>query len=275
MSDIETKPQITVPGQTSNTIERNGVAALQKLLVNGFPRVSPLSGIDYIRFLATVHLDRNVERYFEIGTQYGPSLNCARKQAVAVDPKFLFDKEAWRSRPGIQLFEMTSDDFFATHNPATLLGGAIDLAFIDGMHLSEYVLRDFINTEVHCAPGGIIVLHDVIPQNFEMAERRRNGGARKDRELANAWTGDVWRVLPILQRERPLLQIDVLDCKPTGLAIISNLDPTSRKLAYLANDLEKELTHGDPPEAEFWSFITDIKLISSRKPLKSWLKESS
>ncbi|HET6606129.1 MAG TPA: class I SAM-dependent methyltransferase, partial [Rhodopila sp.] len=120
---------------------------LQRRHTNGLLRVSPLTGIHYIEFLWRLHRQRQVGRYLEIGTQRGVSLGCAAGRAIAIDPHFLLDKATWAARPDTHLFEMTSDDFFAAHDPHSVLGGPIDLAFIDGMHLSEFVLRDFINVE--------------------------------------------------------------------------------------------------------------------------------
>jgi hypothetical protein len=44
------------------------------------------------------------------------------------------------------------------------------------------------------------------------------------------WTGDVWRTLLLLRRVRPDLQITVLDAAPTGLVLITNLNPASTLL---------------------------------------------
>src|SRR5256885_12302956 len=47
---------------------------------------------------------------------------------------------------------------FAEHDLSKELGGRpVDLAFIDGMHLFEFALRDFVNLERYCAPGSTIL----------------------------------------------------------------------------------------------------------------------
>ena len=58
---------------------------------------------------------------------------------------------------------MTSDEFFAKFDPRDALGSKIDLAFLDGQHLFEYVLRDFMNTEAVCEENSFILLHDCSP----------------------------------------------------------------------------------------------------------------
>jgi hypothetical protein len=241
-----------------------GTITLARVTVDGCERVAPLGGMPYLEFLQALHVKRKVRRYLEIGTQHGDSLKIARGNAVAIDPDFKLNRILWSLRRRIHLFKTTSDAYFSAHDPRAALGGPIELAFIDGMHLSEYVLRDFINVERHCSPGSLIVLHDALPQNFEMTERQRRTGARRDQSLAQAWTGDVWRMVPLLRRERPDLRIEVFDCPPTGLVLVTNLDPTSRPLHGRLDQLTRELTASTPSESEFWSFIESLTVLSSR-----------
>src|SRR5205814_560630 len=46
----------------------------------------------------------------------------------------------------------------------------------------------------------------------------------------NGWAGDVWKLLPILQEFRPDLNLNVVAVRPTGLGIVTNLDPSSTTL---------------------------------------------
>jgi hypothetical protein len=236
---------------------------LHRIMTDGLARVSPIGGTHYLKFLDCLHRQRRIGRYLEIGTQRGMSLNCASCRSVAIDPEFLLDKAQWAARPGINLFEMTSDEFFSANDPCDILGGPIDLAFIDGMHLSEFVLRDFFNVEKYCSEDSLIVLHDVLPQNFEMTERDRRPLMRRDRALAAAWTGDVWRVVPLLRRERPDLCIQVLDCPPTGLLLVSKLNPQHQVSGSRLEELTLSLADREPPESAFWSFIEAEAVLSS------------
>ncbi len=100
--------------------------------------------------------------------------------------------------------------------------------FIDGMHLFEYVLRDFINIEKRCASkDSFIVLHDTVPRDKVTSERNRT---------TNFWTGDVFKIILILKKYRPDLKIYNADAAPTGLTIVSNLDSSSD---ILFNNYEK------------------------------------
>ena len=44
------------------------------------------------------------------------------------------------------------------------------------------------------------------------------------------WTGDVWRVVAALKEFRPDLKVTCLDAEPTGLVVVTGLDPSSRVL---------------------------------------------
>ena len=228
--------------------------------VDGFDRISKLMGRNYYGYLESLHTKRNVSRYLEIGTRNGASLKYALGKAVAIDPKFQMDWKNWQGPTKPDFFETTSDAFFADHDPVAILGGPIEMAFIDGMHLAEYVLRDFINVEKSCTTDSLIVLHDAVPGNYEMSERNFQPAKRADKEMALAWTGDVWRVLPILFEHRPDLSIEVLDCRPTGLVLITNPNPASTVLAEKADELVSKLSSTEATAQEFWDFVTALEV---------------
>jgi hypothetical protein len=137
---------------------------------------------------------------------------------------------------------MTSDEFFAKNDLTKELGGhAFNLAFIDGMHLFEYVLRDFINLERAAGPGSVILAHDCYPINRETAQRER---------ATDLWSGDVWKLVVCLKKYRPDLELRTVDVPPTGLAIIRRLSPASDLLASRLEDLYSEFVPLDYGEIE-------------------------
>jgi hypothetical protein len=95
------------------------------------------------------------------------------------------------------------------------------LSFIDGMHKFEFALRDFANLERNSAPGSTILIHDCNPPTRESATPKQE---------TFLWAGDVWKLIICLGKERPDLDISVVDVAPTGLAIIRSLDPSSTVL---------------------------------------------
>jgi hypothetical protein len=74
----------------------------------------------------------------------------------------------------------------------------------------------------------VIAIHDCCPYDPAMTTRDLT---RLDRLPGGIWTGDVWKIIPVLQQYRPDLRITVLDCARTGLVLVSDLDPGNRILA--------------------------------------------
>ncbi len=198
------------------------------------PATVHLKGLPYLDALRALHAALTPATYLEIGTSRGDSLAVASCVSIAVDPAFRLDRDVAGTKPGLHLVRETSAAFFASGRLAALAPAGIDFAFIDGLHLIEAVLDDFIGAERHAAPGGLIALHDVLPINLQMAARDGAPG-RRDRDTADWWTGDVWKIIPILARHRPDLKLANLDCPPTGLTLVHGLDPANDTLA-LARD---------------------------------------
>jgi hypothetical protein len=188
-------------------------------------------GTGYLRLLRRLHALKRPRSYLEIGTAAGKTLAVARCASIAIDPRFRLAHDVRVGKPACHLFEMTSDAFFAAHNPTALFGGPVDLAFIDGMHHFEFALRDFMNIEPHCRPDSLIVLHDCLPVDDHMARREPRDRSRAGQShYPNAWAGDTWKALWILQRYRPDLGIFAFDAPPSGLVVVTGLDPQSTAL---------------------------------------------
>jgi LPS sulfotransferase NodH len=186
----------------------------------------------YQNCLRELHQAIRPKTYLEIGTLNGDTLNLASCHSIAVDPAFQLSTPPIGNKPSLHMFQMSSDSFFANYDPKALLHGPIDLAFLDGMHLFEFLLRDFIHTERACHAGSVIVLHDCVPLDPFMATR--DVGDQKSRSRSRYplwWTGDVWKLVPILHHYRSDLTVTLFDSPPTGLALVTDLDPTNRVLS--------------------------------------------
>lgn len=185
--------------------------------------------------LQQLHRVLQPRTYFEIGVRWGDSLALSRTRTIGVDPAFKIRSEI---HCDVRTFAQTSDDFFASPTPFDHFGGTpIDLAFIDGMHLSDFALRDFINVEKHCHPGSVILFDDVLPRNQLEAYRIRR---------TKSWAGDVYKVFDVLRRMRPDLVLVPLNTEPTGTLLVTNLDPSSVVLDEALSTLTDELTSPDP-----------------------------
>lgn len=166
-------------------------------------------------FLSALHDAVRPRTYLEIGVNYGQSLSLSRVPTVAVDPEFSITEEL---QADVHVARTTSDEFFARANPlAHLPEPLVDLAFIDGMHLAEFTLRDVLAVERFTHPTSVIVLDDVLPRSVTEANRTRTTAG---------WTGDVYKV-PIALRElcAPMVVLEV-DTEPTGVAVVLCPDAT-------------------------------------------------
>lgn len=172
---------------------------------------------DYREVLRRIHATRQPDVYVEIGVRHGASLALARARViVGIDPS---PELRVPLPPQARIAATTSDEFFA--RAAGMLDAPIDLAFIDGMHLFEFALRDFVNVEQRSSPAGVVVFDDILPNHPAQARRERATGV---------WTGDVWKIVPCLRWFRPDLELHALDAAPTGLLVVTGLDPANDTL---------------------------------------------
>lgn len=181
---------------------------------------------DYYDVMNRLHQLLKPGAYLEIGVAQGRSLALSRSQAesIGVDPDtgeagrlFFHSPE---NTP--QLFRVTSDDFFASNSLSRLFEQKTpDMVFLDGLHHFDQTLKDFINVERNARPDTVVLIHDCLPVNALVAQRDRQ---------TSFWLGDVWKIIPCLKSIRPDLEIVTLPVRPSGLAVVRNLDPGSRVL---------------------------------------------
>jgi len=165
-----------------------------------------------INILNTLIKSNKYKTYLEIGVDLGNThkgIVCERK--VSVDPSKKYTD---------LMFQETSDDFFA-HNKETF-----DLIFIDGLHVSDQVIKDFYNSLVILNEGGTIVMHDLIPAKESDQTRERT---------AVQWMGDVWKAWIQLRREEKDFSMHCINVWP-GYGIIT------KGSQELLQDTDEELT---------------------------------
>ena len=191
------------------------------------------SADNYYAVLEKMHAYLKPKTYVEIGVRHGESFALATtaSHSVAIDPE---PNIAMDLPSGAQIFKMTSDEFFNKHDLSTILNGQkLDLAFIDGMHLFEFALRDFLNLERFCNPNSVILVHDCYPIDEVTSNRERT---------TQTWSGDVWKLIVCLKKYRPELQICCIDVPPTGLAVIINLNNNSNIISDQFTKIYEEYT---------------------------------
>ena len=156
------------------------------------------------------------QTYVEIGVRWGNSLAIAGSgtRAIGIDPRPRIEVDLV-SHP--KLFPMPSDDFFESFDLLKELEGPrLALAFIDGLHVFEQVLRDFIHLERYADKRTIVLIHDCLPIARLAANRE---------PMTQFWSGDVWKIIPCLKKYRPDLKIGIIPARPSGLGVVTNLDP--------------------------------------------------
>ena len=122
--------------------------------------------------------------YLEIGIENGHTFRAIKSlNKIGVDPSPKYQSD--------NIIIKTSDDFFADNKQR------FDSIFIDGMHQSDYVLRDFNNAIDILNLGGIIYLDDIFPVN-EREQLKIPIKHYYDKGIlkyGEPWTGDVWKIL--------------------------------------------------------------------------------
>jgi hypothetical protein len=185
--------------------------------------------LDKYQTLRDLHDLHKPGLYLEIGVQKGRSLGLARCRAVGIDP---FPKT--KARGNQEIYAMTSDEFFDSVDMAPP-----DLAFIDGLHLFEQALKDFIHVERISHERTIVVMDDVFPAHPAQALRDRR---------TSKWAGDVWKVYEILKEYRPDLSIEPLDVNPTGMIVVTSVDSKNATLESHYSDIVEKYMHLPVPE---------------------------
>ena len=142
--------------------------------------------------------------YLEIGLGDGSNYNsikCKLKDGVDPNPKFKDGTIRWDGF----FYHEDSDDFF-NKNMAHY-----DLIFIDGFHHSDQVERDIVNSWNCLNKGGMILIHDVKPKNFQ--EQQVPMGKYP------FWTGDVWRAWYGFRKAYPKIKVAYIE-EENGLGVI-------------------------------------------------------
>ena len=150
---------------------------------------------------------KNYKSYLEIGCFDNELFNhvkCERK--VGIDPV-----------SGGTL-RQTSDQFFETNQDY------FDCIFIDGLHEYFQVKKDITNSLKYLNEGGIILLHDCLPNNFY---------AQATPRCQYEWNGDVWKAIVERRNDK---DVDVYTCNADfGIGVIFKR-PNKNFLNYSISD---------------------------------------
>lgn len=221
-----------------------------------FPEIN---GEHYQHVISKIETYVNPEWYIEIGSRSGASLARRKCNFIAIDPVFEIKDNVFNDSKKFLFFQQKSDDFFAE---GFLKKNKIepDLAFIDGMHLFEYALRDFINLQSVMAEDGVICIHDVCPFNYEMTTRDVDYLAQ-----GRPWTGDIWKVVLALKKFQPNLSVTVLNCHRTGLAVVKNLSKSDKNLTKKYDEIIDDFINVELQDLGAKEYYDSINMITGDK----------
>jgi predicted O-methyltransferase YrrM len=132
----------------------------------------------------------NAKSYLEIG--------CDKDQIfsrIDIDNKIGVDPVRGGNR------RMTSDEFFEQNDQT------FDVIFIDGLHYYDQVTKDVNNAIEVLNPHGIIIIHDMLPENAIQASVPFTEKAKYK------WLGDVWRLgFDLMARTNVIFNLVLIDC---------------------------------------------------------------
>jgi glycosyltransferase involved in cell wall biosynthesis len=131
-------------------------------------------------------------KYLEIGTENGftfKNIKFLEKNGVDPDPKYKDDN----------IIVKTSDNYFddIELKNENILSYCKDIFFIDGMHLCDYVIKDYNNCIKYLNENGVIFIDDIMPINYDEQLRIPNKHYYENNILkyGEPWTGDVWKFI--------------------------------------------------------------------------------
>ncbi|GAB2887609.1 class I SAM-dependent methyltransferase [Nocardioides pacificus] len=208
-------------------------------------------------FLSILHERIRPRTYVETGIDRGQSLQLSRVPSVGIDPDYAIQAEL---QADVHLARIGSDEFFARRRPlAHLPIPVVDLAFIDGMHLAEYALRDYLAVERFSHPCSVIVFDDMLPRSVEEANRKRT---------TRNWTGDVYKAAEALRALRPDTIVLEVDTQPTGVVVVLCPD-ASRKGVLPGYDDWLEAAVAPDPQAVPEAVLTRSRALAPASLLAS------
>jgi hypothetical protein len=140
------------------------------------------------------------QSYLEVGVAEGHtffSLRCPRK--TAVDPRFRFDlAEARAKEPSSIFHQETSDSFFGERAAGA---ETFDLIFLDGLHIVDQIIRDFLNASARLSHKGVIVIDDVRPNSYgsSLPDMPQSFALKARLGITDpVWMGNVFKVVPFI-----------------------------------------------------------------------------
>lgn len=146
------------------------------------------------------------EYYLEVGLERGNTFRGVNaKFKIGVDPLPQISKP-WQI-DNMKVIQKTSDSFYEDNSTK------FDFVFLDGLHTWDQTYKDLINSLKVLTKRGWILIDDIVPSDGYAALRsqidcqvfKHNKGIPD-----NYWMGDVWLIVPLLEKFHPELDFVTL-----------------------------------------------------------------
>lgn len=244
-----------LPQSESNQNTENEDLSMPEAVITNSSSEEEARSMNYRQVLKRLHSKFKPRNYVEIGVFVGQTLALANVPSIGIDPKFKIDCDIYGKKEWVKLFQMTSNAFFEKYSLYEELGfQKVHFSFIDGLHLFEQVLQDFINIERYAAKDALVVFHDVIPPNYVSTKRKRE---------SQLWVGDVWKITQCLQKYRDDLDLTIINTPPSGLLLVKNLDSSSRVLSQHYDEIcDYYLNHIIDDEETIDAYLKSLKTVT-------------
>ena len=188
-----------------------------------------MNRIDIINHLIKTY---NYKSYLEIGVQKGVSFDAVKViKKIGVDPD-LNSKATHK---------IISNDFFKQYKEK------FDIIFIDGLHESDQVCVDILNSLNRLNDNGVIICHDMLPTSKAMQDVPR---------VAKEWTGDCWKAFVRIRQLLSNLEMYTVDTD-YGCGVIRKCSLENKQTLI---PIYQELTYNNfVQNKEKWMNIITVK----------------
>lgn len=188
------------------------------------------------------------KKYLEIGYYKGWSFDqvkCDMKTAVDPEPCKTPQQEMTKfgsviEDPEGMIFKMKSDDFFFSkgvtdarlrlaheRNGLSYEPAKYDIIFIDGLHAWHQVSKDIENALNNLSDGGVIVLHDCNPPQYEHTTSGIDG----------CWTGDTYKAAIDFRVEHPGVMFYTVNTD-WGVGVIKTNQKANKHYDWMGDEKE-------------------------------------
>lgn len=186
--------------------------------------ISDLQGRNYIEVISDIIKIIAPDSYLEIGGSDIDIATATDCPTILVGPAYSCSDTPLTPRPILGLYRIKPDLFFSSYCANAILGRKVDVSVVRDLHYHEDLLGIFAAIEKASVPNALVILHNCIPVESAIADRSPPHTVEVPHR-AGWWVGDAWKAVAALRHVRPDLRISALDANPSGLVLITNLNP--------------------------------------------------